>query len=535
MLPDLEPPRKGHSPNFDWWMNLWRRLKRAKVKGDQRTTIVRETPDGYVVSAITQANQYEDDDDLILAKITTNHGNGTYDAIQQKNTAGAFATHTKDPLTFNSGNNGILREFNGSIFVGVDTIVRVYRVIDANGDPQWYFDGNASIYGVYGAGAWAEVTAESNGNMSWKQKEPDATTDSSPAVTGSLNLKEVEGRVGIKVGSKFWIRYDGTNFRGSYHGAPSGTMEDLRRTQANGASPISDDWERNAQGSAFGFKRNRITGLFANPSTDKLYSVYVEDRFNANGECIYTGPETFEVVACITDITCGGSGTPPVTDLWAHWPYEEGTGTNVADISGNGRDATATGGMGWSGGKRGSYAGDFDGTDDIASRTEVPSDNSGSITAWFKLDSFASGEDSSTIVAGGDTSSGSNYLQLRVQGTSPSDLPAQVIVVAQQSSDTNDIVSASSVSTGVWTHVAVVSNGSAYTIYVNGSAATMTVEEGSNTGDWFADTSSLDTIAMGCLVRSTNSDFFDGDIDDVRIYSKVLTAQEVSDIYNGVL
>jgi hypothetical protein len=83
-----------------------------------------------------------------------------------------------------------------------------------------------------------------------------------------------------------------------------------------------------------------------------------------------------------------------------------------------------------------------------------------------------------------------------------------------------------------WIQVAVVSDGSAYTIYTNGVAGTLAVAAGTNTGDWFADIDTRDNFVIGGqLVTSFISGFL-GDIKDVRVYSEAKSAAWILDDYN---
>ena len=69
------------------------------------------------------------------------------------------------------------------------------------------------------------------------------------------------------------------------------------------------------------------------------------------------------------------------------------------------------------------------------------------------------------------------------------------------------------------THTArVTSNGSAYTIEVDGLAVATTIISGTNSGAWFSTTAGLDNISVGVLTRLTSVIHFNGTISDVRIY-----------------
>jgi hypothetical protein len=186
--------------------------------GDGKTTTVTEKPDGFVVSALLGPPQWDDGEDTIIAKITADNDDGTYEGSEQRrSSSGYFGSHTNGGLTFDSGNNGYLREYNGRAGVPVDNYVRVTPVYDDIGDVYYYFDATADVYGFgpnAGGGAWCEITAnDGSGQYTAKQKDPDATTDS--GVTG-LTLYEVNGRDHIPVGTIVWARSDGSDYQFAY-------------------------------------------------------------------------------------------------------------------------------------------------------------------------------------------------------------------------------------------------------------------------------------------------------------------------------
>lgn len=84
--------------------------------------------------------------------------------------------------------------------------------------------------------------------------------------------------------------------------------------------------------------------------------------------------------------------------------------------------------------------------------------------------------------------------------------------------------SRSVLSNGVWAHIAATYNGSSLTLYVNGSA----VQSGSYTG---AITQAGAPLCLGVEAAAsacTSGQFFAGSLDDVRIYGRGLSAQEIS-------
>jgi uncharacterized repeat protein (TIGR02543 family) len=83
------------------------------------------------------------------------------------------------------------------------------------------------------------------------------------------------------------------------------------------------------------------------------------------------------------------------------------------------------------------------------------------------------------------------------------------------------------IETGVWTHVALTYDGSTIRMFKNGVNAASTSESGVL---MLADASSSESFYIG---RNTEwGEYFNGIIDDVRLYNRFLTAAEVQAIYN---
>jgi len=153
---------------------------------------------------------------------------------------------------------------------------------------------------------------------------------------------------------------------------------------------------------------------------------------------------------------------------------------------------------------------DFDGSNDTIDITTVQSahnyDNPYSVTAWFKSDSVGL-EGIVTSLAGGKFDQ-----RLFINSNK----------LGFESLDTV-ITSTTTINAGTYFHAAGVKTSSGLELYVDGSfedSASVTGSEEDNGFD----------AEIG-LIR--NDAFFDGNIEDVRIYNKALTSSEVSDIYNN--
>ena len=87
-------------------------------------------------------------------------------------------------------------------------------------------------------------------------------------------------------------------------------------------------------------------------------------------------------------------------------------------------------------------------------------------------------------------------------------------------------------SAGQWYHVAVTSDGSIWTLYINGMSESLVSVAGSNNGLWFNDMTGSHANRIANRQRSADNNFFDGLIDDVRIYNRALSATEIKRLYN---
>lgn len=206
--------------------------------------------------------------------------------------------------------------------------------------------------------------------------------------------------------------------------------------------------------------------------------------------------------------------------LVGYWPLDEGTGTVAYDNSGN----NATGS--WSGTQIGSngtyytqgkgrgytYAGDFDGSTDYVdcgsniSAFKFSTTGSFSISAWFYLNSVTGSYQ--TIVS---YSRDSNpYYGLWISSS-----PGYISFIG------DGALSGQSASPNQWYQIVGVQTGGSKYLYVNGvlvTSTSATTAGGSGTCE---------------IGNDTFGEDFSGLIDDIRIYSRALSASEIASMYAG--
>jgi beta-glucanase (GH16 family) len=214
------------------------------------------------------------------------------------------------------------------------------------------------------------------------------------------------------------------------------------------------------------------------------------------------------------------------SSLALHLKLDESTGTTAADSSGNGNQASRTGGLTWqpTGGKlKGSAA--LDGNNAFLT---VPDDDSldaataFTLSCWFKADNFDVG---SALIAKqvGDTNQ--NAYTIACSGTTNA---GQLRFDINSSNDR--FVSETIFTTGVWNHIALVFDGSLPSnmrarLYVNG-VLDITADETS--------TAIINSTAPLLIGRASQTDtnFFDGSVDEVRVHRRALTAKEIAALAN---
>lgn len=210
--------------------------------------------------------------------------------------------------------------------------------------------------------------------------------------------------------------------------------------------------------------------------------------------------------------------------LEGKWVMEEAGGTTLVDLSGNGRTATLNGAATWTDGHLGDdSAVAFDGSSGYAVTTGpvVRTDSSFTVSAWVRLDR-TTGVGSPVAVSQIGTRMDGFGLEYSepfggwafTMKTTDSDGAGSVRAVAP--ADQFEVIP------GQWTHLAGVYDDAAktMTLYVNGlPAASATFNP-----QWNAN----GPLMIGrALYQGNPDDFWPGSVDEVRVYTGALTADEV--------
>ncbi|MFH1642648.1 MAG: LamG-like jellyroll fold domain-containing protein [Nanoarchaeota archaeon] len=175
----------------------------------------------------------------------------------------------------------------------------------------------------------------------------------------------------------------------------------------------------------------------------------------------------------------------------------------------------------------GRYGGSFqfDGDGDYVRKATsdfAGSDEKGTLSIWTKPSSFPS---INYIFCSSDETGDTNFITMGLNGTGH-------LKINQKNDDTTDeIESIASVNLNEWSHLVYVSNGTKIKLYLNGIEQVLRVNAGSNTGDWFADSSGRDNLVLGGLLRSSFILPFNGSIDELRIWNRSLSTSEIQILY----
>ncbi|HAM39375.1 MAG TPA: hypothetical protein DCP53_08305, partial [Elusimicrobia bacterium] len=208
------------------------------------------------------------------------------------------------------------------------------------------------------------------------------------------------------------------------------------------------------------------------------------------------------------------STPPPPNPLICSWHFDEGAGTSVGDSGVSGSTGVITSASWETNGKIGASALKFDGVDDYVT---IMDNNSLDITDAITLEAWVKSEvvdqDGSTrrIIDKGATyalgASDKAYFKLYIGGVAKESLKTW------SSGDVN-----------VWHHLVGTYDGSSMILYQDGVKVAETVTSGS------IDTN---TTALNIGRQSSGGGKFIGVIDEVKIYNRALTQEEVTASYNA--
>ena len=225
----------------------------------------------------------------------------------------------------------------------------------------------------------------------------------------------------------------------------------------------------------------------------------------------------------------------------AYWQFDEGEGNTTTDSSENDNTGTLQYDTKWVSGTNGNAL-EFDGVDDYVEIADSDSLDLGSkltFSAWINLDSFPANNGASIILSKGDTLDHQRSYMFYIRNTNN-----QISLRAMVSDGTDNdggkcyYDSIYPFKTGIFYHVAATYNNDAgdsnrWHLFVNGTE----IENNPISENAIVPKNSKAPLAIGKLFDgespSEPKHFFNGVIDEVMIWNRSLSSDEILNVYNG--
>jgi uncharacterized repeat protein (TIGR01451 family) len=233
-------------------------------------------------------------------------------------------------------------------------------------------------------------------------------------------------------------------------------------------------------------------------------------------------PWSGRLVVLATNSGTGGVLITTDPGLVGQWKMEEGSGAIAKDSSGWGNDANLSGSPSWAPSPKG-LALDFDGSTDygvVSDQWALDPTTSLTLSAWIKPQAQGSLDIISRAAAG----SVDGYA-LSLTPSTASTNPRTVVMQFNEASSGNTfrVNSTTQYPTNgsTWMHVAATYDGTTMRMYINGE------EERSEVGPASI---AANLINVGIGAQSDGTRKFRGQLDDVRIYRRALSATEITEL-----
>jgi len=221
--------------------------------------------------------------------------------------------------------------------------------------------------------------------------------------------------------------------------------------------------------------------------------------------------------------------------LVGYWPLDEGTGTTTADLSGNGSNGTFVDAPAWVTGKFGGAL-DFDGSNDAVNcgNQSVLDFGTGdfTISCWVNVGAQDNDE---AIFGKGDRGGTVYFLKIRDDGSG--DIKLRLDDGSTQlDPDTDDhagLYTAGQID--LWHHLVAMRRNPKIHVYVDGVDDTGVTGHGDSDipAGYDLSATSLHNAYIGAVEDTPLGRFFDGSIDDVAVWNRALTPEEVSYLWNN--
>jgi hypothetical protein len=215
-------------------------------------------------------------------------------------------------------------------------------------------------------------------------------------------------------------------------------------------------------------------------------------------------------------------------DLVAHWRLDETSGTIAHDSSGNGHHGTITGDPKWGAGKIGGAL-EFDGSGDVVELGAFDVVGPGiTLAGWLKPDGFAI-NDGRVLTKADEWGENDHWWMLSTIAEAGEIRLRFRLKTTDGQSTTTLIASSGVVEVGEWQHAAATWDGTTMRLFLNGEEVGSTAKGGdavATDASVKASIGSQPPDAYDTDISHINK-FFDGFLDDVRLYDGALTQDEI--------
>ena len=215
-------------------------------------------------------------------------------------------------------------------------------------------------------------------------------------------------------------------------------------------------------------------------------------------------------------------------DLVAHWRFDETSGTIAHDASGNGHDGTITGDPKWGGGKIGGAL-EFNGTGDVVELGAFDVVGPGiTIAAWLKPNSFGI-NDGRVLTKANEWGENDHWWMLSTIAEAGEIRLRFRLKTTDGQSTTTLIASSGVVEIGEWQHAAATWDGTTMRLYLNGEEVGSTAKGGDAVATDASVKASIGSQPPDAYATDIShiSKYFDGFLDDVRLYDGALSQDEI--------
>jgi hypothetical protein len=301
------------------------------------------------------------------------------------------------------------------------------------------------------------------------------------------------------------------------NGAPTGTLSG--GTTQTAISLITNENSTCKYAAVSGTTYTGMPNVFSSTGGTS-HSTIVSGLVNGTSYTYYVRCRDAALNANTTDFAiafsvAAGSGTDFLSNLSGYWNLDETSGVLAADSSGNNNHGTLVNGPAWTAGKIANGL-SLDGVNDYISLGDPVSlrpANFITLAAWVNFDNVSVNR---MIVAKDDSQYPLNETFLRINAGG-----AVVCAVGGVR-----VTVTPGVVTGQWIHLACTYDGSNIRVYINGIQRRMVARTGTIP----------DEVGIGWLIGArtpaTPAIFMSGLLDDVRIYSRALSANDIVSLFN---